>query len=263
MASESPSNAGPPPFLASLLGSLSSDAQPGTSPIPALVSPDPKRPYVTLTFAQSLDAKIAGRGGKQLILSGDESMRMTHWMRTMYDGILIGVGTAVNDNPQLNVRHLPFPTQNNHFKHYHHPQPLILDPRLRLSPKCKLLNNAKLGAGVAPWVISVRPSDAEEGDKLQEWEARKAVLENAGAKVILVEQDPSYTGSSYLPMRAVLEAIRAEGIRSVMVEVTVAPVIVGGHGVGYSEHLDNVPGLTHVKTEVFGKDTVIGMKAEA
>ena len=38
-----------------------------------------ERPNVTLTFAQSLDAKIAGVGGKQLILSGRESMIMTHW----------------------------------------------------------------------------------------------------------------------------------------------------------------------------------------
>ena len=37
------------------------------------------RPSVTLTFAQSLDAKIAGTGGKQRILSGKESMIMTHW----------------------------------------------------------------------------------------------------------------------------------------------------------------------------------------
>jgi len=82
------------------------------------------RPYVTLTYAQSLDAKIAGVGGKQLILSGAESMLMTHWfaitsllsspqpqstllisshrMRTMHDAILVGIGTALNDNPQLN-----------------------------------------------------------------------------------------------------------------------------------------------------------------
>lgn len=33
---------------------------------------------ITLTFAQSLDAKIAGKGGKQLILSCDDSMFMTH-----------------------------------------------------------------------------------------------------------------------------------------------------------------------------------------
>ncbi|TFY68611.1 hypothetical protein EVJ58_g930 [Rhodofomes roseus] len=43
-----------------------------------LLSPDQGRPYVTLTFAQSLDAKIAGMGGKQLALSGKESMLMTH-----------------------------------------------------------------------------------------------------------------------------------------------------------------------------------------
>ncbi len=35
--------------------------------------------HITLTFAQSLDGKIAGVGGKQLILSGKESMLMTHW----------------------------------------------------------------------------------------------------------------------------------------------------------------------------------------
>src|SRR6267154_2887291 len=41
-----------------------------------------QRPLVTLTFAQSLDGKIAGKGGKQLILSGRESMLMTHWYDT-------------------------------------------------------------------------------------------------------------------------------------------------------------------------------------
>jgi len=48
-------------------------------PLSDLVPSDTTRPYVTLTFAQSIDAKIAGAGGKQLILSGEESMKMTHW----------------------------------------------------------------------------------------------------------------------------------------------------------------------------------------
>ena len=34
--------------------------------------------FVTLTYAQSLDGKIAGEGGKQILLSGEESMVMTH-----------------------------------------------------------------------------------------------------------------------------------------------------------------------------------------
>jgi 2,5-diamino-6-(ribosylamino)-4(3H)-pyrimidinone 5'-phosphate reductase len=70
---------GLPEILTSTLAALPADAGPGTAPLPDLVSPDSTRPYVTLTFAQSIDAKIAGAGGKQLILSGEESMLMTHW----------------------------------------------------------------------------------------------------------------------------------------------------------------------------------------
>lgn len=57
----------PPDFLTTVLSDLTSSRHGG------------ERPYVTLTFAQSLDAKIAGVGRKQLILSGQESMIMTHW----------------------------------------------------------------------------------------------------------------------------------------------------------------------------------------
>ena len=69
----------PPQILTATLGALPADVGPGKEPLPDLVPSDSTRPYVTLTFAQSIDAKIAGAGGKQLILSGEESMRMTHW----------------------------------------------------------------------------------------------------------------------------------------------------------------------------------------
>jgi 2,5-diamino-6-(ribosylamino)-4(3H)-pyrimidinone 5'-phosphate reductase len=36
-------------------------------------------PFVTVTWAQSLDFKIAGPGGKRVLISGPESMEMTHW----------------------------------------------------------------------------------------------------------------------------------------------------------------------------------------
>ena len=86
--------------------------------------------------------------------------------------------------------------QNTHFQHYHHPRPLILDPHLRLSPTCKLIVNAAKGAGVAPWVISARPpkpdgffAKEDDGEKLQQWEARLEALLAAGVIVILVEQE--------------------------------------------------------------------------
>ena len=75
---------GPPEFLSAVLGALPPTVKPGTEPLPQLVSPDPERPYVTLTFAQSLDAEIAGKAGKQLALSGKESVIMTHWLVSRY-----------------------------------------------------------------------------------------------------------------------------------------------------------------------------------
>lgn len=131
----------------------------------------------------------------------------------MYDGILIGIGTALNDNPQLNgtteasrsklcndrylVRHLPFPKQGGHLEHYHHPRPLILDPHLRLSPKCKLVRNASLKAGVTPWVISARPHpdavQVDGQDQVVDWESRREALEKAGAKIIPVDVEPTGT----------------------------------------------------------------------
>jgi hypothetical protein len=86
--------------------------------------------------------------------------------------------------------------QNTHFQHYHHPRPLILDPHLRISPTCKLITNAAKGVGVAPWVISAPPpkiegffANEDDGEKLQQWEARREALQAAGATVILVEHE--------------------------------------------------------------------------
>ena len=58
----------PPGFFKTVLAHLTNPDHPPSN-----------RPYVTLTFAQSLDAKIAGANRQQLILSGKESMVMTHW----------------------------------------------------------------------------------------------------------------------------------------------------------------------------------------
>ena len=65
------------------------------------------RPFVTLCFAQSVDGSIApprGYKGGRLVLSGDASMHMTHRLRAWHDGILVGVGTVLADNPSLTVR---------------------------------------------------------------------------------------------------------------------------------------------------------------
>jgi hypothetical protein len=66
------------------------------------VEPSDGRPLVVLTWAQSLDAKIAPITRTPIALSGLETKFMTHLIRRRVDAILIGAETAVTDNPSLN-----------------------------------------------------------------------------------------------------------------------------------------------------------------
>lgn len=86
------------------------------------------RPFVTLSYAQSLDGSIALRNDEPLALSGQESLRLTHQLRSIHDGILVGIGTVLSDDPQLTVRHW---TGLN-------PQPIVLDSQLRIPAKARL-----------------------------------------------------------------------------------------------------------------------------
>jgi len=250
----------PPSFLKTVLAHLS--------------NPDPSSnnnyPHVTLTFAQSIDAKIAGKNGQQLILSGKESMVMTHWMRTMHDAILVGIGTALNDDPQLNVRHLPQPTSTP----YSLPRPVIIDTHLRLPTTCKLLRNFQNGIGRKPWIICAthNDDDSDEGNshgltqKKMTLIERKKALETAGARIIEIPASSSVQDDRFpLSVPAILKSLGDLGIRSLMVEggariiasffaapekivdaliITVAPLLVGSDGVGYQCNEPNNPKKT-------------------
>jgi hypothetical protein len=60
------------------------------------------KPLTILTWAQSLDAKIAPETRTPIALSSMETKYMTHLLRRRTDAILIGAQTAVADNPSLN-----------------------------------------------------------------------------------------------------------------------------------------------------------------
>ncbi len=62
------------------------------------------RPFVTLTYAQSLDGSIAIRRGEQTIISGPEAGELTHRLRAAHDAILVGIGTVIADDPRLSDR---------------------------------------------------------------------------------------------------------------------------------------------------------------
>ncbi|GME87393.1 unnamed protein product [[Candida] boidinii] len=61
-------------------------------------------PFITLTYAQSLDSRISIGKGLRTTISHLETKTMTHYLRSKHDGILIGIGTFLDDDPGLNSR---------------------------------------------------------------------------------------------------------------------------------------------------------------
>jgi 2,5-diamino-6-(ribosylamino)-4(3H)-pyrimidinone 5'-phosphate reductase len=117
----------------------------------------------------------------------------------MHEGIMVGVGTAINDDPRLNGKSR---TRNKHNgsssnvkptpvrllpQSYHSqtPQPIVLDPKLRLPPTARMLQALKdkhSPHAKTPWLLC---------QKIQDWDQdikqRKALLEEAGAKIVEVD----------------------------------------------------------------------------
>ena len=86
---------------------------------------------VTLKLATSLDGRIATSTGESRWITGDESRAQVHRLRAEHDGVVIGIETALADDPELTVR-LPG---------YAGAQParVVLDSGQRLTPVSKLV----------------------------------------------------------------------------------------------------------------------------
>ncbi|EPE36509.1 Dihydrofolate reductase-like protein [Glarea lozoyensis ATCC 20868] len=163
-------------------------------------------PFTTLTFATSLDSQLALSPGAPTALSGPESKAMTHYLRSRHDAILIGVGTAVADNPSLNCRIEGVGGYGGEGLEGQ-PRPIVLDPRARweVNGETKVLKLAREGRGKAPFIITTK--GAEVGGK-------REVLEGCGGKFIEIDTG----GERKLGWRDILRALKEEGLNSVMIE---------------------------------------------
>ncbi|KAJ4381512.1 2,5-diamino-6-(ribosylamino)-4(3H)-pyrimidinone 5'-phosphate reductase [Didymella sp. IMI 355093] len=199
------------------------------------------RPHVTLTFATSLDSNLSLAPGVQTALSGPQSKAMTHYLRSKHSAILVGVGTAIADNPSLNCRFEGVGGYGGEGL-MGQPRPVVIDPQARWqwSAESKVIKLAREGKGRAPWVFTMGDVD-EEGKK---------VLESVGGEVVVAGAQPS---SRRMSWGYILNELERRDMESVMIEgggavindllaprnvrfadtviVTIAPVWLGKGGV--------------------------------
>ena len=151
------------------------------------------RPLITLKMATSLDGRIATATGDSKWITGAAARRFGHMLRAQNDAIMIGVTTALVDNPELTCR-------IGGLEQYS-PIRIVADSRLRLPLTSKLVQSAK---EVPLWILTVAGNDA---DRLQ-------AFADVGVKIVEVPAN-----ASGLPdMTAGLKAFAAQGITRILVE---------------------------------------------
>jgi diaminohydroxyphosphoribosylaminopyrimidine deaminase/5-amino-6-(5-phosphoribosylamino)uracil reductase len=151
-----------------------------------------KRPEVTLKLALSQDGMIGRPGEGQIAITGEVSRRQVYMMRAASDSILVGIGTAIEDDPELTVR-LPGLAARS-------PTRIVLDRTARLPLTSRLVQTAR---DVPLLVATCTEADGR----------RRAELERAGAGLLATE---TFDGRVALP--ELLEDLAAKGMSTLLVE---------------------------------------------
>ena len=178
------------------------------------------RPHVLFKSAMTLDGKVATRTGDSKWISGEAARLRSHHWRAERDAVVVGIGTALADDPQLNARVEGVTRQ---------PRRVVFDSEGRLPLDSHLVR----GAPALPLTVVV----GRAAQRLQ-----TDALEGAGADVIVAtgENEPAR-------IRSALDQLGAAGITSILLEggprlagafldagevdeirLFVAPVVVGG-----------------------------------
>jgi len=150
------------------------------------------RPHVILKLAVSADGKAGAPGRKPLAITGEAARDRVHLLRAQSDAIMVGIGTALADDPMLTCR-LPGMEKYS-------PVRVVLDSALRLPPGSRLARSAR---DVPVWVVTGgEASRAAENALLRE-----------GVTVLRAAQS-----DGRLDLAAVLKLMGARGVTRLMVE---------------------------------------------
>ena len=150
------------------------------------------RPLVTLKSAVTLDGKIADVHGGSRWITGEQARAETHRLRSQSDAILVGIRTALADDPALTVR-LPEPWPREPYR-------VVVDPEARLSPGARVVT-----AGTAARTV-VAVGERATSDAIGR-------LETAGATVVRCPR-----GGAGLDLGALLRWLSDREVTSLLVE---------------------------------------------
>ncbi len=215
-------------------------------------------PFVVAKFAMSLDGKIATRTGDSMWITGPLARARVQQMRKELDGIMVGVGTALADDPQLTARDgsgKPLPRELQ-------PVRVVLDSGARTPATARMLQQPG------------RTVIATAGDVSAD---RRSALESAGAELV------EFRGTDgRVDLAELLRWLGASGMTSLLVEggggvlgtmldaklidkvqAFIGPVLIGGskarapiEGVGAELMADTLK-LEHTRLEKIGPDWLI------
>ena len=144
---------------------------------------------VTLKLATSLDGRIATASGESRWITGAPAREAVHQLRAEHDAVLVGVETALADDPELTVRLDGWSGAQ--------PARVILDSRQRLADDCKLVATAR---DIPTYVITTTPPQAR--------------LVAAGVRVLQVKA----IGDERPELHDVVETLAEAGLRRLFVE---------------------------------------------
>ncbi len=149
------------------------------------------RPTVTVSYAQTLDGRLATANGSSRWISAPESLCFAHQLRAEHDAVAVGAGTACKDDPRLTVRLVPGDD----------PLRVVVDGSLRTPFSAAVLaNGAAKGTVLA--VTERAPHERCE----------KAL--SLGATVFKLPADER----GRVDLRALLSELHSLGVHSLMVE---------------------------------------------
>jgi diaminohydroxyphosphoribosylaminopyrimidine deaminase / 5-amino-6-(5-phosphoribosylamino)uracil reductase len=98
-----------------------------------LAEAGPGNPITIGHLGQSLDGRIACLNGDSQFITGQDDLRHMHRLRALADAVVVGVNTAIEDDPRLTTRMVPGSN----------PVRVVLDPHRRLNPNAAMLNDGE------------------------------------------------------------------------------------------------------------------------